>query len=98
MISQPIFRFLGVVFDEDHDFEGPRAPKAHLDTVNRNLLHYLGRPFKWDRFISAPAPTVSSPLQTNLIAKGQQMGLSTRHRAPRGSLNMKFRDQLSLSV
>ena len=24
---------LGVVFDVDHDFEGPRAPKAHLDTV-----------------------------------------------------------------
>ena len=25
---------LGVVFDGDHDFEGPRFPKAHLDTVN----------------------------------------------------------------
>ena len=25
--------FLGVVFDGDHDFEGPRASKAHLDTV-----------------------------------------------------------------
>ena len=33
IISQPIFRFLGVVFDVDHDFEGPRAPKAHLDTA-----------------------------------------------------------------
>jgi hypothetical protein len=22
-----------VIFDEDYDFEGPRAPKAHLDTV-----------------------------------------------------------------
>ena len=22
----------GVVFDVDHDFEGPRGPKAHLDT------------------------------------------------------------------
>ena len=22
-----------MIFDEDHDFEGPRAPKAHLDTV-----------------------------------------------------------------
>ena len=37
--------FLGVVFDVDHDFEGPRAPKAHLDTVNRNLLDHLRRPF-----------------------------------------------------
>ena len=24
---------LGVVFDADHDFEGARYPKAHLDTV-----------------------------------------------------------------
>ena len=45
IISQPIFRFLGAVFDVDHDFEGPRAPKAHLDTakekgaeVSRSLL------------------------------------------------------------
>ena len=24
---------MGVIFDVDHDFKGPRAPKAHLDTV-----------------------------------------------------------------
>jgi len=35
MISQPIFRFLGVIFNGDHDFEGNRSPKAHLDTVLR---------------------------------------------------------------
>ena len=46
IINQPISRFLGVIFDGDHDFEGPRAPKAHLDTVNRNQSHHLGRPFK----------------------------------------------------
>ena len=34
-----------MVFDVDHDFEGLRAPKAHLDTVNRNLLDHLRRPF-----------------------------------------------------
>ena len=34
-----------MVFDGDHDFEGPRAPKAHLDTVKRNLSHHLGKPF-----------------------------------------------------
>ena len=28
IISQPKTSFLGVVFDVDHDFEGPRAPKA----------------------------------------------------------------------
>ena len=33
-----------VVFDGDRDFEGPRAPKAHLDTVNTNLLDHLGTP------------------------------------------------------
>ena len=33
IISQPKTSFLGVVFDGDHGFEGPRAPKAHLDTV-----------------------------------------------------------------
>ena len=33
IISQQKTSFLGVVFDVDHDCEGPRAPKAHLDTV-----------------------------------------------------------------
>ena len=40
IISQPIFGFLGVVFDGDHDFEGLRSPRAHLDTVLRNLLSH----------------------------------------------------------
>ena len=44
IISQPILRFLGVVFDVDHDSEGPRAPKAHLDTVMTTLSSHLGRP------------------------------------------------------
>ena len=48
IISQPKTSFLGVVFDVDHDFEGPRAPKAHLDTVNRNLSHHLAPPFTRD--------------------------------------------------
>ena len=42
---EPKTSFMGVVFDVDHDFEGPRAPKAHLDTVNTNLLDHLRRPF-----------------------------------------------------
>ena len=37
--------YVGVIFDGDHDFEGLRSPKAHLDTVLRNLLNHLGRPF-----------------------------------------------------
>ena len=46
IISQPIFRFLGVIFDEVHDFEGLRSPRAHLDTVLRNLSRHLGTPRK----------------------------------------------------
>ena len=33
IISKPKTSFLGAVFDVDHDFEGPSAPKAHSDTV-----------------------------------------------------------------
>ena len=47
IISQPIFRFMGVIFDEDHlDFEGLRPPRAHLDTVLRNLSSHLSIPRK----------------------------------------------------
>ena len=35
-----------MIFDGDNDVEGPRFPKAHLDTVLRNLSHHLGRPFR----------------------------------------------------
>ena len=71
IISQPIFRFVGVVFDGDHDFEGPRDPKAHLDTVNRNLLDHLGRPFnalkqsgsKWS---APPRPSVLTAVSSFL--------------------------------
>ena len=38
IIIQPKKMFLGVVFDVDHDFEGPRAPKAHLDTPEEAAL------------------------------------------------------------
>ena len=44
MISQPIFRFLVAVFDVDHDFEGPRGPKAHLDTVLAKPVTPPGHP------------------------------------------------------
>ena len=45
ILSQPIIRFMGVIFDGNHDFEGLRSPKAHLDTVQTNLLNHLGSPF-----------------------------------------------------
>ena len=35
---------MGVVFDVDHDFEGPRAPKAHLDTVKYKPVTSPGTP------------------------------------------------------
>ena len=46
--NQPtiFFRFLGVIFDGDHDFEDLRSPRAHLDTVLRKLSRHLRRPFK----------------------------------------------------
>ena len=54
LISTPILRgviiiqqknsFLGVIFDEGHDFEGPRAPNAHLDTVLTKPVTPLGHP------------------------------------------------------
>ena len=46
ILSQPFFRFLGVSFDEveDHDFEGPRSPKAHLDTVLTKPVTPPGHP------------------------------------------------------
>ena len=55
IISQPKTSFLGVVFDVDHDFEGPRAPKAHPDTVLINLSHHLGTPFNMDMDMDAHA-------------------------------------------
>ena len=33
-----------MVFDVDHDFEGPRAPKAHLDTVKYKPVTSPGHP------------------------------------------------------
>ena len=41
--SQPKIPFLGVVFDVDHDFEGLRAPKAHLATVLTNPVTSPGQ-------------------------------------------------------
>ena len=41
IISQTKNPFLRVIFDEDHDFEGLRAPKVHLDTV---LTKYVTPP------------------------------------------------------
>ena len=38
IISQPKTSFLWVVFDVDHNFEGPRAPKAHLDTAKETVV------------------------------------------------------------
>ena len=38
------FSVSGVIFDGDQDFEGLRSPRAHLDTVLRNLSRHLGHP------------------------------------------------------
>eukprot|EP00964_Phaeocystis_antarctica_P030736 scaffold17386_cov63-Phaeocystis_antarctica.AAC.1 len=50
IIRQPIFRFLGVIFDGDHEFGGPRSPIAHLDTVLRKPVTPPGHPlYFWNR-------------------------------------------------
>ena len=59
IISQPIFRLLGVIFDGDHDFEGLRSPTAHLDIVLRNLLSHP-RPPRTDKVHQSLLPEVFS--------------------------------------
>eukprot|EP00964_Phaeocystis_antarctica_P135060 scaffold99409_cov66-Phaeocystis_antarctica.AAC.3 len=59
---QPIFRFLVVIFDGDHDFEGLRSPRAHLDTVLRNRLSHPRHPRivkRRDELSRRPAPAIA---------------------------------------
>ena len=79
IISQPIFRFLGVIFDGDHDFEGPRSPIAHLDTVLRK--RHLGTPFTLyhgcgmgitDQLFSAP-PRPGPRVHTSLFTQTHEL-------------------------
>ena len=51
IISQPKTSFLGVVFDVDHDSEGPRASKAHLDTVLTKPVIPCGPPLYFILYI-----------------------------------------------
>ena len=44
LIIHPKTSFLGVVFNVDHDFEGPRGPKPHLDTVLTKPVTPPGHP------------------------------------------------------
>ena len=56
-MSKPMFRFLRMIFDVDHDFEGPRSPKAQLYAVNTNLpSHPWAPPFTtpYDGFTVKP--------------------------------------------
>ena len=77
IIIQPKTLFLGVVFDVDHDFEGPRAPKAHLDTVNRNLSHHLRRPFNKDARIDLLMKELNSQrIQFELEAVGAKFEMT----------------------
>ena len=47
---------LAPYFTEDHDFEGPRSPIAHLDTVLRNLLSHPRPPRMHAGCIGGPDP------------------------------------------
>eukprot|EP00964_Phaeocystis_antarctica_P090236 scaffold57702_cov57-Phaeocystis_antarctica.AAC.2 len=74
IISQPILRLLGVIFDGDHDFEGPRSPIAHPDTVLRKPVTPPGHPpsraqrvRREGRESAPPQPNLSRPPYTKLI-------------------------------
>eukprot|EP00964_Phaeocystis_antarctica_P035218 scaffold20094_cov24-Phaeocystis_antarctica.AAC.1 len=55
---------MGVILDDDHDFEGLRSPRAHLDTVLRNLSSHLGIPRR--RTVkSTMASRVASPAEAS---------------------------------
>ena len=63
----------GVVFDVDHDFEGPRAPKAHLDTVLTKPVTPPGQAL----YLSPDAThneTRFAPLATERGAEGRTEG------------------------
>ena len=57
IIIQPKTSFLGVVFDVDHDFEGPRAPKAHLDIVKYKPVTSPGQAL----YSPVPSPVMMRP-------------------------------------
>ena len=61
-----------MVFDGDHDFEGPRSPRAHLDTVLRNLSSHTGRPFTRNYVYYGYITSWCSPLRVNTTALRQE--------------------------
>ena len=85
IIIQPKTSFLGVVFDVDHDFEGPRAPKAYLDTVNTNLSHQVRRPFILSNANVRKFPSIRPPLVGIKLGSQQLMTLSLAFRGAVGS-------------
>ena len=63
------FQFLGVIFDGDHDSEVPRSPRAHLDTVLRNLSSHLTALFSW------PKPGTTATKRSRHTAHTVEIGL-----------------------
>ena len=103
IISQPIFRFLGVIFDRDHDFEGPRSPKAHLDTVLRNLSSHLRRPRIWTHIGGAVQGLFASPVmldESDRCVMGSRTCLlrSSRHSGLASAVSPRDGGERSLSA
>ena len=80
MISQTKTLFLGVVFDGDHDFDGPRSPKARLHTVKykpiappaqRSLALSLRTPndATWQPGSARQHPTTRQPSSPHLLVR-----------------------------
>jgi hypothetical protein len=61
---------MGVIFDEDHDFEGPRAPKAHLDTVLTKRVTPPGQALLV-RHMCGSKTTLPPPAHTDRTCFGQ---------------------------
>ena len=65
---------MGVIFDGDHDVEGPRSPIAHLDTVLRNLLSHPRPPRTYGTRDAGRSPETrihSSQLESAKAEKGE---------------------------
>ena len=67
IIRKPKLRLGGVVFDGDRDFEGPRSPKAHLDTVKYKPTAPRGHPDRSDVLVSGRKNIPGKPIYAIIV-------------------------------
>ena len=86
---------LGVVFDADHDFEGARYPKAHLDTVKHKPTASSAPPVVQG---SATARRRPKRTQKSKIVRLHDGQLTSRHRVYSGRRFASFQRQRAPAV